>query len=85
MSFALVVVAVEFFRSGDVEPWHFFLDLAFALLTVGLGARTLTLVDQLYAWTAPDLIIFGMLCFDALFSPYNAFRTALRNVVHNPG
>lgn len=81
--FALGVLVVEFFRSTDIGPWHFFSDLFFALVTVGLAAWTLTLVDQLYALTTPDFIIFGMLFADALLSPYNSFHTALRNVVHS--
>jgi hypothetical protein len=86
LCFAIIALVVEFIKSGDVGQVAFIWDLTFALLTLALGVYTLTLLDQRFELDliGPDGIIFAMLVADAWVSPFNAFRTALRNFDHSP-
>jgi|SRR5687767_3740792 len=84
LCFAIIALVVEFIKSGDVGQVAFIWDLTFALLTLALGVYTLTLLDQRLDLTGPDGLIFAMLVADAWISPFNAFRTALRNFDHSP-
>jgi hypothetical protein len=80
---ALVALVVEFFKSGDVGLGGFIRDLTLALLTLVAGAVTLTLLVQRDHVTVLDGIVFTVLVLDAWLSPINAYRTALRNVIHD--
>lgn len=78
---ALVVLFIEIFKSGDVGTGAFFMDQLWATLSVILATGLLT-----YLWLlenqAPTFyhwIGFAMIIADALLSPFNAYRTALRN------
>lgn len=76
------VLFVEFFKSGDINAAAFFVDLFSAILSLIVAT---VLMSYLYfkLGQAPTFfhwfgcaIILG----DALLSPFNAFRTALRNL-----
>ena len=82
--FAVIALVMEFLKSGDIREGNFILDLTFALLTLGAGVYTITILDQRNDWNRLDLLIFFLLAVDAWASPINSFRTALRNVVHSP-
>lgn len=78
---ALVVLFIEIFKSGDVGSGAFLLDQFWAILAVILATGLMT-----YLWIAQDQaptfyhwIGFAMIVADALLSPFNAYRTALRN------
>jgi hypothetical protein len=80
---ALGALVAEFWKSVDIREGNFFWDLTFALATLGGGVYTITILDQRAVWDILDILIFLVLVVDAWVSPYLAFRTALRNVVHS--
>jgi hypothetical protein len=77
----VIVLIVEFFKSGDISTAYFLSDIVFAVLAVVLATGLISyLVFKLgetpdfYHWLGYAVII-G----DAVISPFNSFRTALRN------
>lgn len=81
ITIAVAILFVEMFKSGDCTPLAFFLDQFWAVLTVVLASGLLT---YLYFVEGRDPTFFHWIGFaiilaDALLSPFNAFRTALRN------
>lgn len=85
------VLFVEFFKSGDINAASFLLDLLWSVVALVLGTALMTyfLLEVQPAATAEQswmevnyfhwfgcAIIFG----DAVISPFNSFRTALRNL-----
>lgn len=79
---AVVVLFVEMFKSGDVSPMSFFFDQLWAVITVILATGLLT---YLYFVEGRDPTFFhwigyAIILADALLNPFNAFRTALRNL-----
>lgn len=82
ISVAVVVLFVEMFKSGDVTPLSFLLDQFWAVVTVVLASGLLTYLyfvegrdPSFFHW-----IGFAIILADALLNPFNAFRTALRNL-----
>ncbi len=85
------VLFVEFFKSGDINAASFFIDLFWSVvaLVVGTALMTYFLIEiapnagadeswsqiNYFHWFGCAIIL-G----DALISPFNAFRTALRNL-----
>lgn len=78
---ALVVLFIEIFKSGDVGTGAFFMDQLWAILAVILatGLMTYLWVMENQSPTFYHWIGFAMIVADALLSPFNAYRTALRN------
>ncbi len=79
---AVIVLFVEMFKSGDVSPLSFLLDQFWAVVTVVLASGLLTYLyfvegrdPSFFHW-----IGFAIILADALLNPFNAFRTALRNL-----
>lgn len=77
----VVVLFVEFFKSGDISTTAFLLDLISSVVAVVIATALLTWlwlvqgsIPGFFHWMAYTIII-G----DAIVSPYNSFRTALRN------
>jgi hypothetical protein len=77
----VIVLVVEFFKSGDISTAYFLSDILFAVLAVVIATGLMSyLVFKLgetpdfYHWLGYAVII-G----DAVISPFNSFRTALRN------
>ena len=77
----VIVLIVEFFKSGDISTAYFLSDIVFAVLAVVIATGLMSyLVFKLgetptfYHWLGYAVII-G----DAVISPFNSFRTALRN------
>jgi uncharacterized membrane protein YobD (UPF0266 family) len=77
----VIVLIVEFFKSGDISTAYFLTDITFAVLAVVIATGLMSyLVFKLgetptfYHWLGYAVII-G----DAVMSPFNSFRTALRN------
>lgn len=84
------VLFVEFFKSGDINAAAFFLDLFWSVVALVLATALMTyfLVEiqpnaDSQTWSQVSYfhwfgcaIILG----DALISPFNSFRTALRNL-----
>lgn len=78
---AVVVLFIEFVKSGDIGVVSFLLDTTFSVIAVIVSTALLTYMaftlgekPTFFHWFGYAIII-G----DALFSPANAFRTALRN------
>ncbi|MCI5132812.1 MAG: hypothetical protein D3904_15165 [Candidatus Electrothrix sp. EH2] len=78
---AVGVLFIEFIKSGDIGLISFLLDSVFSVIAVIVSTALLTYMifslDQsptFFHWFGYAIIV-G----DALFSPVNAFRTALRN------
>ncbi len=83
------VLFVEFFKSGDINTASFFFDLLWSITAVMLGTALLTwfLIEgnssngpgwqqvNYFHWFGCAIVL-G----DAIISPFNAFRTALRNL-----
>lgn len=73
-------LAVEFFKSGDIGLNTFGMDTAFSVLQVICGTVTITLMFCNHKpLTLPDCLLCLVVLADAWFSPFNSFRTALRN------
>ena len=85
----VLVLFVEFFKSGDINAASFLLDLFWSIVAVMLGTALMTwflLQGQpagVEGWQRLNyfhwfgcVIVLG----DAIISPFNAFRTALRNL-----
>lgn len=77
----VIVLIVEFFKSGDISSAYFLTDIIFAVLAVVIATGLMSyLVFELgetptfYHWLGYAVIV-G----DAVISPFNSFRTALRN------
>jgi hypothetical protein len=77
----VIVLIVEFFKSGDISTAYFLSDIIFAVLAVVIATGLMSyLIFKLgetptfYHWLGYAVII-G----DAVISPFNSFRTALRN------
>lgn len=75
------VLFAEFFKSGDIGISMFFVDVVSSV--VGLVVATVLLCYL--AWETDQPLTFyhwfgyAILLGDTIFSPFNAFRTALRN------
>jgi uncharacterized membrane protein YobD (UPF0266 family) len=77
----VIVLVVEFFKSGDISTAYFLSDIVFAVLAVVIATGLLSYLmfklgetPTFYHWLGYAVII-G----DAVISPFNSFRTALRN------
>jgi hypothetical protein len=77
----VIVLAVEFFKSGDISTAYFLSDIIFAVLAVVIATALISYAvfklgetPTFYYWLGYAVII-G----DAIISPFNSFRTALRN------
>ena len=74
------VVIVEFFKSGDIRLGPFFLDLVFSVGAVVAGTALLTQMVVQDGTPGFHYLLGGVvLLADAILSPFNSFRTALRN------
>ena len=77
----VIVLIVEFFKSGDISTAYFLSDIVFAVLAVVIATALMSYLmfklgetPTFYHWLGYAVII-G----DAVISPFNSFRTALRN------
>ena len=78
---AVVVLFIEFVKSGDIGVVSFMLDTTFSVIAVMASTALLTYMFFTLNETPTFFHWFGyaIVVGDALFSPANAFRTALRN------
>jgi hypothetical protein len=86
LGLGVFVMAAEFFKSGDISVAAFAIDIVSAVLAVIVAT---VLMCYLY-WSNDPEPGFGQITFfhwfgcaiimgDAILSPFNGFRTALRN------
>jgi hypothetical protein len=78
----LLVLFAEFFKSGDIGTWTFLVDLLGALFTLILATVLLCYLmiklgqtPTFFHWLG-----YAVILGDAILSPFNGFRTALRNI-----
>lgn len=77
----MFVLFVEFFKSGDVSSTLFLLDQLLATVAVIIATALLTFL-YFVAGEIPNFFYwfgYAVILGDAILSPFNAFRTALRN------
>ena len=81
MGLVVVVLLIEFVKSGDIGVVSFMLDTTSSVIAVMVSTALLTyMVFTLHeAPTFFHWFGYAIIIGDALFSPVNAFRTALRN------
>jgi hypothetical protein len=81
LGFGIVVLFLEFFKSGDIRTSVFFLDLSASVIAVIVGAVLMTYLITAMHQTPTFFHWYGaaILVADAILSPYNSFRTAIRN------
>jgi hypothetical protein len=77
----VVVLFVEFFKSGDINNTGFFVDMLTSVLAVVTATALMVYLFLELKQTPTFFHWFGyaIILGDAIFSPFNAFRTALRN------
>ncbi|MCI5220584.1 MAG: hypothetical protein D3914_15675 [Candidatus Electrothrix sp. LOE2] len=78
---AVVVLFIEFVKSGDIGVVSFLLDTVSSVIALIVSTALLTYMLFTLDETPTFFHWFGyaIVVGDALFSPANAFRTALRN------
>jgi vacuolar-type H+-ATPase subunit I/STV1 len=78
---AVVVLFLEFFKSGDISTSTFLTDTFYAVVGLILATTLLSYMYFKLEETPNFFHWFGyvILLGDAIMSPFNAFRTALRN------
>lgn len=83
----LFVLFAEFIKSGDINTPAFLVDLVVSILSVATTAVliTLMLVDARYEMTFFHGYGAAIVLADAIVGPYNAFRTAKRNLEFGAG
>lgn len=81
IALGMFVLFIEFFKSGDVSSALFFVDQLFSVSAVIISTVLLTYlfivenqVPNFFYWFG-----YAVILGDAVLSPFNAFRTALRN------
>lgn len=78
---AMVVMFIEFMKSGDISTLSFFLDTLWSVIALIVSTGLLCYMvlamnkqPEFFHWLG-----YGIIIGDAVLSPANAFRTALRN------
>lgn len=82
LGLCVFVLFLEFFKSGDISALAFLLDLVIAVFSVVVAAVLMTYLILKLNQTPTFFHWFGcaIILGDAILSPFNAFRTALRNL-----
>ena len=82
LGLGVLVLFVEFFKSGDINTWAFLVDLVSAILALIVATVLLSYLYFELGETPTFFHWFGfaIILGDAILSPFNAFRTALRNL-----
>ncbi len=77
----MFVLFVEFYKSGDITPAKFMMDQLLAVLALITATALMTFlyfvsgeVPNFFYWFG-----YAVILADAVLSPFNAFRMALRN------
>lgn len=76
------VLFLEFFKSGDINVWTFLADLIFSTVAVIVATVLISylMFNGGYSLSFFDWFGAAIILGDAIISPFNSFRTALRNV-----
>ncbi len=78
----MFVLVAEFFKSGDINTRVFLMDLVSAIFAVIVATILMSYLYFKLGQTPTFFHWFGVaiILADAILSPFNAFRTALRNL-----
>lgn len=78
---AVIILFLEFFKSGDISTSTFLVDTFSAVIGVAIATALLSFMYFRLEQTPSFFHWFGyvILLGDAIMNPFNAFRTALRN------
>ena len=77
---AIAVLAFEFYKSGDITLKNFGSDMFFAIVAIAIFCVVeTTLILKGYHFDFSDVLMGIVVFVDGWFSPFNSFRTALRN------
>ena len=81
IALGVLVLFLEFFKSGDISTATFLTDTLFAVTGVVVATTLLCYLHFKLGQTPNFFHWFGyaILLGDAIMSPFNSFRTALRN------
>ena len=87
LAVGLAVMFVEFFKSGDINTSTFLVDLIVSVASVATAASlmTLMLTSTGYSMTFFHWYGVAIVLLDAVMGPFNAFRTAKRNLEFGDG
>ena len=82
LALGVFVLVAEFFKSGDINTRVFLLDLVSAIFAVVVATILMSYLYFKLGQTPTFFHWFGVavILADAILSPFNAFRTALRNL-----
>jgi len=77
---SMVVSMLEFYKSGDIMIHSFKIDITCSVIATVIMSSGAT-----YVWMSQnvyfvDMFVVAVVLFDALVSPINSFRSALRNM-----
>ncbi len=81
LGLCMFVLFAEFFKSGDIDTGVFLLDIITSVLAVMVATALMTYLIVGLHQTPTFFHWFGcaIILGDAILSPFNSFRTALRN------
>lgn len=82
LALCMIVLFFEFFKSGDVNTYGFLIDLVSAVFALIIA--TVLMCYMIFAMPDTNPTFFhwfgcAIIVGDAILSPFNSFRTALRN------
>lgn len=82
LGLCMAVLFVEFFKSGNINAIAFLIDLSSAVFALILATALMCYMIWQLEQTPTFFHWFGCIVIlaDAILSPFNAFRTALRNL-----
>lgn len=82
LGLGIFVLIAEFFKSGDINTQVFLMDLVSAIFAVVVATILMSYLYFKLGQTPTFFHWFGcaIILADAILSPFNAFRTALRNL-----
>lgn len=82
LALCVIVLFLEFYKSGDINVGVFLIDLISSVIAVVVATALMSyLVFKHSPPTFFDWFGFAVILGDAILSPFNSFRTALRDVV----
>jgi drug/metabolite transporter (DMT)-like permease len=82
LGLSVLVLFLEFFKSGDIGTFAFLVDILGAVFSLVLATVLMSYLIFKLGQTPTFFHWFGcaIILGDAILGPFNAFRTALRNV-----
>jgi hypothetical protein len=81
LALCMIVLFMEFFKSGDIKIGTFLVDIVSSVVAVVIATALMSyLIFKNGEPTFFDWFGVAIILGDAILSPFNAFRTALRNL-----